>query len=160
METMLKEKPAVRTRTKRVDIPPFVGVRYMPLSSDDYRDLLSRPEPEPLYIKAIDVVSGPFGGEADEEKVYNLVKTGLMQKRKVVLSLSGIRMLGLFCNGTVGRLYAELPREFLDANLRCVDASADSLLRDAIEMGTLYQYDRPRHARCIERYERLIEEYT
>jgi hypothetical protein len=160
METMVKEKTAVRTQTKKVDFPTLGGVRYMTTTSDDYRDLLSRPEAEPLYIKAIDVVSGPFGGEDDEEKVYNLVKTGLLQKRKVVLSLSGIRMLGLFCNGTVGRLYAELPREFLDANLRCVDASADSLLRDAIEMGTLYQYNRPLHAELIDTYERLIEEYT
>jgi hypothetical protein len=170
METMLEERVSVKTRTKKVKISPLGGVMPPPVqtwhaTSPDinYRDLLPpvHTEPEPLYIRALDVVSGPFAAEDDDqEKVYNLLKDGLLSKRKVVLSLSGIKMLSLFCNGTVGRLYAELPRELLDANLRCVDAAARGPLEDAIEMGTLYQYDRPQHARCIETYERLIEEYT
>jgi hypothetical protein len=163
METMVKEKTAVKTQTKKGDFPTLGGVRYTTATSDDYRDLLSRPDAEPLYVRAIDIVSGPFAAEDDdEEKVYNLLKKGLSQKRKVVLSLAGLKILGGFCNETVGRLYEEFPREFLDANLQCVDIPAGGTpsLEDAIRMGILYRYDRPRHDRYVERFERLIEEYT
>jgi hypothetical protein len=144
METMLEERVSVKTRTKKVKISPLGGVRYMTSSSDDYRDWVSPPrtvaEPEPLYIRALDVVSGPFAAEDDdEEKIYNLLKAGLLSGRKVVFSLSGIKILSGFCSMTVGRLYGELPRELLDANLRCVDmpAGGEFMLHDAIEIGIL-----------------------
>jgi hypothetical protein len=163
METMVKEKTAVRTQTKKVDFSTLGGVRYMPFSSDDYRDLLSRPEPEPLYIKAIDIVSGPFLAEDDDgEKVYDLLKKGLLAGRKVVLSMAGLKILSWFCTETVGRLYRELPRELVEPNLKVVDmnGAGEVHLRDAIKMGLLYRYDRPLHDKFIERFERLIEEYT
>jgi hypothetical protein len=164
---MLKEKPAVKTRTKRVDIPTLGGVRYTSLSSDDYRDLLSRPAaesaPAPLYIRAIDIVSGPFLMEDDDgARVYDLLKEGLLRNRKVVLSMSGLKILGWFCTETVGRLYRELPRELVEPNLKVVDmnGAGEVHLRDAIRMGLLYRYDRPMHDKFIEIHERTIEEYT
>jgi hypothetical protein len=174
METMLEERVAIKTRTKKVKISPLGGIMPPPVqtwhaTSPDinYRDLLSPPwtvaEPEPLYIRALDVVSGPFAAEDDdEEKVYNLLKSGLLSNRKVVFSLAGIKMLSGFCSMTVGRLYGEMPRELLDANLRCVDmpAGLEFLLQEAIEIGILYQYDRPQYERDADRFEQLIEEYT
>jgi hypothetical protein len=165
METMVKEKTTVRTQTKKVDFSTLGGVRYTTATSDDYRDLLSRPEPEPepLYIKAIDVVSGPFAAEDDdEEKVYNLLRSGLLSNRRVVLSLSGIKMVSGFCCGTVGHLYRELPRELVDMNLKVVDMphGMDFILEEVREMGILYRYDRPQWIEMGERWERLIEEYT
>jgi hypothetical protein len=81
-----EKKRDVREGTAvKIDFLTPGGVRYMTPASDDYRDLPPVPprtEPASLYIKAIDVVSSPFIVEDDdEEKVYYLIKSGLLSKR-------------------------------------------------------------------------------
>jgi hypothetical protein len=167
METLLDTEIAVGKQTQTINFPPLNRRVYRTPASDAYRDVPLPPfpstDPDVVRIRALDVVSGPYSAEDDDnEKLCALLKKELSQNKKVVLSLKGMTPTTIFYAEVLGTLYEELPCELLDKNLSVVDipGAGDVLIKRAVRMGKLYQYDRPKHDRIIESFIRTIEEYT
>lgn len=95
-----------------------------------------------LNINILAIVGSTFCIEAEEgEKVYELVKKAITEKKKVELSFLNIELLTTaFLNSAVGKLYGDFSEEEIRAFLSVKDISRSSAasLKRVIETAKLY----------------------
>jgi hypothetical protein len=98
----------------------------------------------PMYINAKDYLKNKFVGDPDGEKIYPLVREGLAQGRKVIISVKDLCVYGGFWDTAVCKAYGEFKEEVVDKNIHIADAEDVDLLglEDMKDIRKLYYYDR------------------
>lgn len=96
-------------------------------------------------INIVNTVGDSFCVEAEDgQKVFELIKKVLTEKRKVTLSFLNVEMLTTaFLNTAIGQLYRDFPEEFIKENLRVENLSQSGLvsLKRVVDTAKLYYKD-------------------
>jgi hypothetical protein len=96
-------------------------------------------------INIVNAVGDSFCVEAENgQKVFELIKKVLLEKRKVTLSFLNVEMLTTaFLNTAIGQLYREFPEEVIKENLTVENLTQSGLvsLKRVIDTAKLYYKD-------------------
>jgi hypothetical protein len=96
-------------------------------------------------INVLSVVGNKFCVKAEDgEKVYELIKKAISEKRKIELSFSDIELLlPVFLNAAIGDLYKDFPEEEIEQYLSVKDLTRSGTisLRNVIETSIDYFKD-------------------
>jgi hypothetical protein len=112
----------------------------------------------PVYINASDYLKNKYIWDADGEKIYPMVREGLAQGRKVILSVKGLNVNGGFWDTAYCKAYGEFPQELVEENIEVVDVEKVDLisLEDLKEMRKLYYYDRALYDEIVNNVDPII----
>ena len=96
-------------------------------------------------INIVNTVGDSFCVEAEDgQKVFELIKKVLLEKRKVTLSFLNVEMLTTaFLNTAIGQLYREFPEEVIKENLKVENLSQNGIvsLKRVVDTAKLYYKD-------------------
>lgn len=96
-------------------------------------------------INIVNTVGDSFCVEAEDgQKVFEMIKKALAEKRKVTLSFLNIEMLTTaFLNTAVGQLYRDFPEDEIRENLKVENISQSGLvsLKRVVDTAKLYYKD-------------------
>jgi len=97
---------------------------------------------ETITINIVNTVGDSFCVEAaDGQKVFELIKKALSDKRKVTLSFLNVEMLTTaFLNTAIGQLYKDFSEELIKKNLKVENMSQNGLvsLKRVVDTAKLY----------------------
>ena len=100
---------------------------------------------ENSIINIVNAVGDSFCVEAENgQKVFELIKKVLLEKKKVTLSFLNVEMLTTaFLNTAIGQLYREFPEEVIKENLKVENLSQSGLvsLKRVVDTAKLYYKD-------------------
>lgn len=100
---------------------------------------------EKSIINIVNAVGDSFCVEAENgQKVFELIKKVLLEKKKVTLSFLNVEMLTTaFLNTAIGQLYREFPEEVIKENLKVENLSPSGLvsLKRVVDTAKLYYKD-------------------
>lgn len=96
-------------------------------------------------INIVNTVGDSFCVEADDgQKVFELIKKVLTEKRKVTLSFLNVEMLTTaFLNTAIGQLYRDFSEDLIRENLKVENLSQSGLvsLKRVVDTAKLYYKD-------------------
>ena len=96
-------------------------------------------------INIVNTVGDSFCVEADDgQKVFELIKKVLIEKRKVTLSFLNVEMLTTaFLNTAIGQLYRDFSEDLIRENLKVENLSQSGLvsLKRVVDTAKLYYKD-------------------
>jgi hypothetical protein len=128
----------------RVTVPPRVSTPKAPVA--------------PVYINAKDYLKNKYVWDADGEKIYPMVREGLAQGRKVIISIKGLNVNGGFWDTAVCKAYGEFQEELVDENIEVVDGDEVDMiyLKDMKDIRKLYYYDRELYDEIVNNVDPII----
>lgn len=96
-------------------------------------------------LQIVNMVGSSYCIEAEDgQKVFELIKKILIEKKKVTLSFLNIDMLTTaFLNTAIGQLYRDFPEEVIRENVKVENLSPSGLvsLKRVVETAKLYYKD-------------------
>lgn len=96
-------------------------------------------------INIVNTVGDSFCVEAEDgQKVFELIKKALSEKRSVTLSFLNVEMLTTaFLNTAVGQLYRDFSEEFIKENLKVENLTNSGIvsLKRVVDTAKLYYKD-------------------
>jgi hypothetical protein len=173
MELLLEEKPVLeqtstltKTGLKVNDFGKYVNVgqRKQVTESGEKQSLKQVAEnvlKQPLQIDVIEhVPSIYFTKDSDADEVFTLLKYGLDNNRKIVISFEGMPANQHFYLATIGKLYQHFPVETVNDNITITGLSigGEYLMERAKKGAILAIYDKPRLKRLARIYHELLED--
>lgn len=96
-----------------------------------------------VVIKISDIINTTYCVDAsDGEKIYELLKKALDEKKKVVLSFDGIKLvITAFLNAAVGKLYGDFSQEFILSHVSNINMTEDfQIIWDKVTEGAPKYY--------------------
>jgi len=96
-------------------------------------------------INIVNAVGDSFCVDAEDgQKVFELIKKVLSEKRKITLSFLNVEMLTTaFLNTAIGQLYRDFPEELIKENLKVENMNQSGLvsLKRVVDTAKLYYKD-------------------
>jgi len=97
---------------------------------------------EEITISAYNVVGNAFCVEADDgQRLFDLIKKGLNEEKRIILSFKNVEMLtSAFLNTAIGQLYRDYEEEIIKQHLTTQYLSDDDkvLLKRVISTAKIY----------------------
>jgi Icc-related predicted phosphoesterase len=106
-----------------------------------------------ITISVFSIVGNSFCVESDDgEKVFKLIKKGLNENKKIILSFQNVEMLtSAFLNTAIGQLYRDFDEEKIKSSLEVENLSPEDkvLLKRVTSTAKLYYKDPDRMKKSI-----------
>jgi hypothetical protein len=115
-----------------------------------------------ININVANIIGDVYGVEAEEgQKVYDLIKKALSEKRKVNLSFMNVEMLTTaFLNTAIGQLYKDFSEEEIKENLRVenISESGKIILKRVVDTAKLFYKDENTFQRLQQSIDEILEQ--
>jgi hypothetical protein len=159
--TTTKKKIGIKGRwTKKVTLPRAADFQLTVLTAPHFDTVktIQKTLMAPLYINASDYLKNKYVWDGDGEKIYPMVREGLTQGRKVILSVKGLRVNGGFWDTAYCKAYGEFPQDVVEQNIEVVDIDDVDLidLEGAKDIRKLYYYDRETYDEIVNNVDPII----